>query len=904
MAKLAANVQSRLFDTQKDTQLGRLELLFHIGSGGMGEVYVAHDPELDRRVAVKIVRSDIDSGRHDVSARIVREAQMMARVTHPNVVRVYDVGRIDTRVYITMEYVEGTTLRGWLDRGPQPWREVVELFVRAGRGLAAAHRTGLVHRDFKPANVLVGADGRILVADFGLARALDNEADASTPSGSRRTLASSLSPGLVTAHGTILGTPGYMAPEQLRAGPVDARSDLFSFCVALFEALHGSRPFAGRTADTLLASIEAQAIAPPLSRRRIPARIDRAITRGLAADPARRHASMDALLAELEVPLRRPVRILGAGLVAAGLVAGIAVSDLGPLAEDPPCADAGAELTSVWNPDQREHLRARFAATHLDFADATWQRTAADLDAYTAAWQAARVDTCAATEIRHDQSARLFDQRIACLDRRRRAVTALVDTLAAADPTTVEQSVDAVADLPAIAPCNDLSWLAHSVSPPDTADQADAVARTRERIARGDALSATGHYRDGLAQAVLAVTAAGNLDYEPVRAEALGLRGRLLAQVGDLAGAESTLLAAAELAEANHHDDLGADVLLDLVRLANRQLNDPIRGAAWISRARAAQRRIGDPPDRRLQVLNEEALVHSLAHDHDAALRTLDAALALQAELGGNPRTLAKLTQNLANALESAGRTADARAAHTRAIAAAEVAFGPDHPEYAAALHDFALLLVTLGELEAAEPHLQRALEIYTRTFGEAHAYVGRIHIALVEVSLRREAFPRAIAHAETAARIYREILPDDHPARVDAELTLGTARFYAGQPAPALDAFLAARELQRRVADPDTLALALTACSIAESLAALARPAEALTHFAEAEQLLAAAPTRDRDLEARALTGRGKLALTEGDVPRALPLLEAALELRRELPDDPLALAELHAALRRARDG
>ena len=902
MPAVAALAWSRLSGAPGAPRIGRLELVAHIGSGGMGEVYVAHDPELDRRVAVKIVRSDIDSGRHDVSARIVREAQMMARVTHPNVVRVYDVGRIDTRVYITMEYVEGTTLRGWLDRGPQPWREVVELFVRAGRGLAAAHRTGLVHRDFKPANVLVGADGRILVADFGLARALDNEADASTPSGSRRTLASSLSPGLVTAHGTILGTPGYMAPEQLRAGPVDARSDLFSFCVALFEALHGARPFAGLSARVLLANIEARTISPPTTRRRIPARIDRALLRGLAADPAHRFQTMDELLAQLERSLRRPGRVLAPVLAASALLAGTAAADLGPFADDPPCASAGSELATIWNDERRESIKTRFAATHLDFADAAWSRASAQLDAYTAEWSEARQGACEAAELRHEQSPRLFDLRVACLDRRRRPLVALIETFAAADRTTVEQAVDAVAALPAISPCNDPTWLTRSVLPPETDPLATAVAAVRARIARGDALHATGHYRDGREQAALALAAAATLDYEPVRAEALALQGRLLAQLGDLPGAESTLLAAVDLAEAHHHDDLGADIWLDLVHLANRHLIDPTRGAAWISRARASQRRIGDPPARRLAVLNEAGYVLALAHDNDAAIATFRDALALHAEVDGHPRDLAKLTHNLANALEAAERPQEARSTHERSVAATAAAYGPDHPEYAAAILDSAMLRITLGELDAAEAQLLRAREIYDRTLGATHHLVGRVHIALTEVSLRREQFSAALTHAETAARIYRAALADENPARVHAEVALGTAHFYAGRPEAALDAFLSARALQRRAPSPDPIAAAVTACDIAETLVALTRHDEALTHFAEVERLLADAPGRDRDLEARMLTGRGQIALAAGDAPRALTQLEAALELRRQLPADPLALAELNAAIARAR--
>ena len=276
---------------------GRYQIVRPIGAGGMGVVYEARDLELHRPVALKMLRP---SGDADVlRARLLSEARAMAKLSHPNVLAVHDVGTLDGGVFLAMELVEGQTLTGWLAQKKRSWQEVLELFLAAARGLAAAHAAGLVHRDFKPDNVLVGRDGRARVTDFGLART------SATPlEGGTRVVASS----------SLAGSPAYMAPEQMRAGPIDARADIFSFCVALHEALFGVRPFAG---ETVLALEQAILRGEPRTvSAAVPARVRRVVLRGLRALPADRYASMDALIAALE-EARRPALVLP--LVALGL---------------------------------------------------------------------------------------------------------------------------------------------------------------------------------------------------------------------------------------------------------------------------------------------------------------------------------------------------------------------------------------------------------------------------------------------------------------------------------------------------------------------------------------------------------------------------------------------------------
>jgi serine/threonine protein kinase len=234
--------------------VGRYRLLQLVGRGGMGEVYAAYDPELDRRVAIKILRAD---ARPDAieAARLAREAQSVARLSHPNVVAIYDVGSSAGRMFLAMELVEGETLAAWLAHHTRTTSEILSMFMMAGRGLCAAHRAGIVHRDFKPQNVMVARDGSARVMDFGLAAA-------GGPGHAQQVR--------LTKAGAILGTPLYMSPEQMVGQAVDPRADQFSFCVSLWEALHGARPFEGATVLELRGDVLAGRPRPGPLRGRSP----------------------------------------------------------------------------------------------------------------------------------------------------------------------------------------------------------------------------------------------------------------------------------------------------------------------------------------------------------------------------------------------------------------------------------------------------------------------------------------------------------------------------------------------------------------------------------------------------------------------------------------------------------
>src|SRR5262249_47298015 len=270
--------------------VGRYVVRDCIGSGSMGIVYTARDPDLGRRVALKVLRSDPTATEsRGARRRLLQEARAMAQRSHPNAVAISDVGVHGDEVFLAMELIDGGTLRDWLRRARRSWRDIVGAFRRAGDGLAAAHAVGLVHRDFKPDNVLVGNDGRVCVTDFGLARPSSGQPVAQAPGLADHAM------DVMTQTGAGIGTPAYMAPEQIEGGVADARSDLFSFCVALYEALYGERPFAAASIPELAAVIARQELRPPPPETRVPSWLRRIVVRGLRAAPAERPAGVAVL---------------------------------------------------------------------------------------------------------------------------------------------------------------------------------------------------------------------------------------------------------------------------------------------------------------------------------------------------------------------------------------------------------------------------------------------------------------------------------------------------------------------------------------------------------------------------------------------------------------------------------
>ena len=494
--------------------VGRYIVRGQLGAGAMGVVYAAFDPELDRKVALKLLRADVLDGSGTKAsarrARLVREAQAQARLSHPNVVGVLDVGTVDDQVFVAMEYVDGVTLREWVRSAQRTWRQIVSVFRSAGRGLSAAHGAGLIHRDFKPDNVLVGRDGRVCVTDFGLARAVDVLGDSTdvtgTADGSRDALDPLASP--LTRTGALIGTPRYMAPEQHAREATDRRTDQFSFCVALYEALYGEPPFGGATVTALASSVRAGVVRSEPNDSDVPRWLRRALLRGLRVSAAERFPGMDALLAELgrdpAAARRRWIPLVAAFGVAGGLIGyQLWAADRGPSA----CSEPERELVGIWDAAQRSVVEGVFLASDRPYASIALRAIETAMDEFAAAWTAMHVDACEDTHVRKAQSQDMLDLRMACLSRRLIEARALTNMYSSADDDVIAGAVDALQALGDIDACADLAALqSHTPRPDDGV--ADAVADVERDIAAARARIDAGKYVDAQALAETAVDAA------------------------------------------------------------------------------------------------------------------------------------------------------------------------------------------------------------------------------------------------------------------------------------------------------------------------------------------------------------------------------------------------------------
>ena len=654
----------------RGTPIGRYMVIDRIGSGTMGLVIAAFDPTLDRKVAIKLVRPD-PSGESVGRQRLVREAQAMAKLSHPNVVTVFEVGTFAEHVFLAMEYVSGGSLAQWLATKPAR-RDIVAAFVAAGHGLAAAHRAGIVHRDFKPANVLIDGDRRVRVADFGLATAPG--ADSIRPRDSAP-IATDIA---MTQTGTVLGTPAYMAPEQHRGEAADARADQFAFCVALYEALYGELPFTGDTYAAYREQVLAGSVREARRGVDVPARLRRALLRGLAATADARYPDMDALLADLaRDPATQRRRVIVGGAIVLAAAALLAVNLAGH-AKDDPCANASQAVAAVWNDQARTGIQHAFAATGAPMQAETFTRVATGFDGYFGDLSRGRRDACEATAVRHEQSAELLDRRIQCLDTRLAEASGLVSVLTDhADRVVVGRATDAVLALTPIADCSDRAALLRSAALPP-AMLRPLVDTLRHRIASIAALVDAGMWSTASSQLTELMPQVDGVDYVPLRARAHHLAAEIDLNVGKFEASAAELHRAIELASAAHDDDIAAQTWVGLYALLGGKLHKlDLAGEVEVG-ARAAVARVGDDPYLRAQLATARGVVAMGRGDAAAAVTLFEAAVHEHERGGASDRGgVANALANEASALTDAGDFRGARAALDRALAIRVAAPGP-----------------------------------------------------------------------------------------------------------------------------------------------------------------------------------------------------------------------------------
>jgi len=809
--------------------VGRYRIERLVGSGAMGIVYAARDPELDRMVALKLIRPDRRSA--GLEGRLRRESQALAKLQHPNVTAVHDVGSFGGDVFVAMELVSGQTLRGWLDGGRRSWREVLAVFRQAADGLAAAHAAGLVHRDFKPENVLI-AGGRAVVTDFGLARALVDGGEAREPG--------ALFDGdpSITVTGLVVGTPAYMAPEQFEGKAVDARADQFAFAVALHEALYGERPFAGDTVQALWESIRSGEMRPPPADRRVPRWLRAALARGLARDPVARFADMGEMAAALAGPRRRQVKrasVAAAVLLGAGVAVGLA---LGGGERDDAC-DRGDPFAQVWGGEPRNAVRVHFAALKAPFAVAAFGALDRDLADYGRRWAALRTRACEETRVRGTQSEELLDRRMVCLDDRLADVRALVAALARADRDGVSRADRAAGALPALAACDDKQALLERAPLPDDPALRARIAEARRQLGQARALEATARYPEALAAADRAAGDAARIGYRPLQAEAELRRGSVLELMARFPEAEKALLDGAFAAEAGREGRLAADAWTRLMFVVGIKRAEVARGEEYDRHARAAIERLGGDAELEGQRLSHLGVIRfEQGRSGDARLLYLAAIQRLSAALGADHEVIASLHDHLSDLAADAGDLEEANRHSRIALAMREKKLGPDHPALAAPIDAIAGRLILAGRSDEAMPLLDRALRIQTAALGEDHDEVA-VTLALLGMAETAGHPDKAIAYLERALHIQETSLGADHPDTVLGRVNLGSAYVAAGRHADALaqyDKAIAATRARHGDSHPD---LGTYQYYRGDALRLMDRPREAIDAYQKALAIL-----------------------------------------------------------------
>jgi eukaryotic-like serine/threonine-protein kinase len=872
-----ARLRDRLFAERGDpVRIGRYTVLHTIGSGGNGVVYAAYDDRLDRKVALKVLSPAGASDPARARKRLVAEAKALAKLAHPNIVTVFEVFVDASRdVVIAMEFVDGETLGAWARRQPRTWREILAVYREAGRGLAAAHAAGMVHRDFKPSNALVGTDGRVRVLDFGLVHVesptmtVDPEAagvsldpdplgaaeSATLPEGGPR-----------DSRTGIVGTPLYMSPEQHARGPVDARSDQFSFCVALWEALMGVPPFDGSSLSELLGQkLRGELVA--VEGHGVPPRIRAAIERGLAPIPDHRHPSLDALIAVLREhrqAARRRWLVAAGGLALAGVSATIASLD------ERPCARAGAAVEGVWNTARAQELRAAFVATGRAHAIPSWQTTHGLVESWAHGWATSTQAACMA-HARGEQSAEMLDLRTACLHTRLLDLEALLEVFAHPDDEVVTGSVQAARSLPSIDPCSDVAGLRALSPPPDDPAAREAIDRLLAMLARSRAQMLSGHYADSIAasEAVLGELRAAPWSHPPLRAEALITLAEGLARGGQPRDASQPFREGALLARSLGEEAVFVRGAIGLLWEAGDDRSDFDLAHTWGDLARAALDRIGRDDELAARLHNARGAVLANEQRFDEALAEHRARLAIVGEDDGAAfislsnigniynhrgeweRAVEHYERAIAVATPEVGSTHpdvlgiqavmlgvlwrirpldDTRQFGDRLVGDLEAQFPATHPHLQTAHANLSNVAAAQGDFDAALHHALEALRQGIAIHGERSHWILSPLLAVSRTLARKGDLSAARSHAQRALEIALETRGPDHLDTAWPLLELGVLELRAADLETALGHFEDARRIAKISEAPDDF-IGTVESNVAYALLELGRPDEALDH-------------------------------------------------------------------------
>jgi eukaryotic-like serine/threonine-protein kinase len=817
--------------------LGRYLVIETLGRGGMGVVLRAYDPKLQREVALKVVRTlSLDES---AQARLVREARAMARLAHPNVVSVYDVEldakEVDAGVVLVMEYVPGSTLRQWLAEARRSPTEIIDAFLAAGRGLAAAHAEGLLHRDFKLDNVLVGSDGRVRVTDFGLARATG----ASDMSDDRVSSDGVASGGSVddelTTVGTMLGTPRYMAPEQHHANALDPRIDQYAFCVALWRALTGSWPFEGKGAALLGAKRKGP---PPWPNDTTIARyVADAIQRGLATDPDDRWPDMPTLLAELRRdPSRHGRRALAAGLLVLTGLGAWGWQQWQRARALAACGEEADRMDAVWNPDRASTITGAFEAASASSGTDAWDRLQARIDAHAAEWKQARNDNCEAATVTRTRAPAIAEASRECLDEQLDLVDALLAQLEEPDLSVIFRAAVAMTSVPPVRACTQEIRLRYRAEPPGVAIRED-VRALRSRLWRARLASVAGRHETAFEQCDAILDDAKALGWPPIVAEAKLARGGAARELGRNEEAREDLEDAFFMASTAGHDHRAMRAATELIFVVGFELAEHETGLHWGRVARMFASRLGLSNTYDMAtVLNNVGNVYEAKAEWTRAVEMHSEALALRERtLGLEHPLVARSLSNLGDVHLARGEPAAALKLQERARAINEKVLGEVHPEIAQSYNNLASALSMSGQHDRALEMFESAKAIMEQVYGPKHhklamtlGNIGTVHVML-------EQYDEALPLLERTREIFEETLGPDHPHTATSIETIGLVHFHQEDYARAMEYHESALAARRRALDPEHPQLANSLEHLARALERTGAHEQAREHYEHA---------------------------------------------------------------------
>ena len=855
---------------ERGTNVGRYVVIDHLGEGGMGIVYRAFDPELDRLIALKLLHTRSSTGGSIGDASwLLREAQALARLSHPNVVIVHDVGVVrDDQVFIAMELVDGVTLRAWLAAQKRTWREVRAVMLAAGTGLAAAHAAKLVHRDFKPDNVIVSTDGRVRVMDFGLAR--HRQGDTPSPAVDLA-LAASRTSDLTIVEG-VIGTPAYMAPELFDAAEADARSDQFSFGVVLFEALFGERPYE----QDLVPTKQSSPIVPAAAN--VPARIANVAVRAVAGDPANRFASMNDLLAVLALDPNAQRRRVAIGVGAITVVAlAVGVTRLMSSTAPSPCKGIEQRLGGVWDDATKIKISAAYLASKLPFAGKAFAALSPALDRYANEWIAMSEDSCKATRVRRDQTEQVLSLRQACLDQERAEFSVLTKLLAEPNTLVIEKAAGVVEGLDKIERCGNIAALLAPLAPPP--ELVPKIAEIKNLVVDAKVETMVSRLLPAVIAADKAVELARATGFQPIIAEATSVQGGVQMAAGNAAQAEATLTQTAWAAEIGHHDEILAKSTMALAQMMLYGSQPRVAEArVWLGLSRAAAKRIGFDHSFDSDTKLVEAVLDIHEGNVTAAVAAGEASFAAsEKEYGKDSGVLFGQEILFAGTLARALEYKKAANHYEHAIETRASLVGEAYPEVALALSNLAVCYHFMGELPKARTMFEKALALREKLFGAKSPILlptldnfGVFLTQIGEAAPARAMLDRALALAELVpgkGTPDYDIVATDRADAVIAQGRLAEARGY-------LDALIANENITHSTTLPTTLTSRAQLALIEKNYAAAVQLAtEAISGYEAAGGAQNPELWRASAALGRALAGMGNKAAAKAPLERAITI-------------------------------